>query len=197
MVWYNLTVEGIAVKYAKTKKEKINKWQICDESGDTEIEYVKGSLQPGYYVKKSTGEKVLKVHRMVNGKISAGFTGRIKDVSKVLHVPVEEAEDLEIDHKYVIDSQELYDKLKNSNQALKFLGWFGNGFTVYKCYIFPSKVYEGFCVMIAGEQSTSENISSVIEERIAEKEMQKRLSKVKVAAGKVNNLDPEELLALC
>ena len=193
MVWHDMSVGSWHFRYTKTEQDK-PEFVNCDSNG-TPLKKVGGSFNKGYYVNEKTGEKVDKAFKLINGKASAGFKGRIKNTDKFEVVEQDEAEDVLVEHTYLVDSNELYNELNEKGKAVRFNGWFGNGYCVYRCYITPSKMYKGWCLMKAGTGSLKASVGKIIKEDSEQKALKKRLQETSVASN-VAQVSPEEMMAI-
>jgi len=196
-MWYDLTIGNkYKVKYTPIKATEVE-YPDVDEKGNP-LKRVSGSFTKGYFINEQTGEQYPKSFKMINGKVSSGWTGRIKEVDEgeYIFVDKKEADDLIVEHTFLVESQKLYDELKAQNQALIFAGWYGNGFKVYKCYITPSEIYEGWCLMKCGTAQLSEQISKAVGELTEMRELRAKLEKIELNSRKVNNLKASDMIKL-
>jgi len=197
MVWYDLQLgKELRVKYTPINTPE-TEYPDVDEKGQP-LKRISGSFTKGYFINEKTGEKHDKSFKLINGQVSSGWTGRIKEVedSDMIFVNENESEDLIVEHTFLVESQKLFEKLKENKQAVIFAGWFGNGFKVYKCYITPSKLYDGFCVMRCGRGQLSEQISKVVGELKDYRALKEKLEQIELNAKKVNNIKPSDMVKL-
>jgi hypothetical protein len=193
MVWNNIQIGKYKVKYtALDVPEK--EYPYCDESGNT-LKKVSGKFEKGYYINEK-GDKVDKAFKLINGKASAGFVGRIKDVENPIEISIDEVEDLLVEKEYLAENQKLYNELESKKKAYKFGGWFGNGYKAYRVYCYPSKLYKGFCIMACGRGQKSEVIRGLVADLEEDKNMKKKIADFEAGINKVNKVKVEELIQI-
>lgn len=193
-VWYNLVLGKHKAKYvALNPIEK--EYPYCDQDGNI-LTKVSGKFEKGYF-QDDKGNRHDKSFKLINGKASVGFTGRVKEVETPIYVDIEEVGDiLKTESKeFLMECQSLYDELLEKNKAICFGGFFGNGYQVYKVYVYPSPLYKGFCEMVATKGQKSQIIREVVGELEQTRELQKRLSQVEITLQKVNKVKVEDLLS--
>lgn len=194
MVWYNLKVGSWDLKYTGLSVAD-SEFKACDSEG-RELEYVSGKVERGYYVNPITKERVSESFKLINGKASQGFKGRVKEVTNYKEVDKAEAENLIVEGEFLVRSEALYNELTASGKALKFGGWFGNGFKAYICYVVPSELYKGFLIMSKGRGLKSELISSIVAELKEFEQKQKLLTEINTVNCKVDKAKVEDLIAI-
>ena len=168
----------------------------CDENGNI-LKRVSGKMtEKGYFINEETGEKHEKAFKLINGKASSGFTGRIKEVENPILVENGESEDLLIEKEFLLDCPKLYNHLQESNKEMVFGGWFGNGFKAYKVYVTPSKLYKGFCIMKGGRGQKSQILGGLISGVTEMNDLKAKLESVELTIQKVNKLKVEDLLVI-
>ena len=123
MVWFDLTIQHsdkkYNVRYTPIPDGRVE-YPYCDANGNMLVR-VKGKQgDKGYFLNENNGEKHDKSFRLINGKATAGFTGRIKEVEKSIKTDIEETDDISIEDEYLAESEELYNDLKKDNKAIKF-----------------------------------------------------------------------------
>ena len=177
MTWYNLNItlngKKIPTKYFRLTSEK-KEYPPCDADGN-ELERVQGKVERGHWINPKTQEKHDKAFRLINGKPTEEFKGRIKDVERVKEMPRNEI-DIIIEKQFLIDSEELYKELKESNKALVFAGFFGTGYNVEKCYVYASDLFPNFCEMITGISSKLETGRTAILQATEIKRLREKLN---------------------
>jgi len=192
MAWNNIQIGKFKVKYtALNVQEKTHPY--CDENGNI-LKKVSGKFEKGHYLNEETGEKVNKAFKLINGKASSGFVGRIKNIENPIDISIEEVEDLLIEKEYLCENQELFNELKSKNKAFKFGGWFGNGYKAYRVYVYPSKLYKGFCIMACGRGQKSEVMKELIQDLNEENTMKKKIADFEKELSNVNKVKVEELI---
>ena len=192
MVWFNISIGKHRAKYVPLNPQE-NDYPYCDENGNI-LTKVSGKFEKGYF-EDDKGNKHEKSFRLINGKASAGFTGRIKELN-IKETPIEEAEDLLIEKEFLIECETLYDELIEKNKAYLSAGYFGNGYKAYKLVITPSKLYKGFCNMKAGTTQKSEIIKEVVSELEETKKLKQRLADVELTIQKVQKVNVEDLIKI-
>jgi hypothetical protein len=197
MVWYNLKIEylnqKLECKYTSLSIDE-KEYPYCDSEGNI-LNKVSGKFDKGYFVNEQTGEKHDKAFKLINGKASKGFSGRIKEVKAII-VDSGESEDLLVEKEFVVENDDLYNNLKDKNQEIKFGAFFGNGYKAYKVYVIPSKLYKGFCIMKIGRGNKSEILKNIIQERNDIKDLKSKLDSINITLNKVNETKIEDLLEL-
>jgi len=197
LVWYDLTLGNKhKVKYTPIHTPE-TEYEDVDSDG-TPLKKVAGSFTKGYWLNEKTGQRVEKAYKLINGQVSSGWTGRTKEVSddELFYVDEQEVEDLITEHTFLVESQRLFNELKEKKQALLFPIWVGNGFKIYKAYITPSKLYDGFCLMKCGRGQLSEQIGKVVGELKEYRELKGKLEQIELNAKKVNNINPLDILKI-
>ncbi len=194
MVWYSLNLgTKHKVKYTPLKAD-VKEYPLCDEDGNS-LTRVSGKVEKGHFVDEK-GNKHDKAFRLINGKASSGFSGRIKDIENPIYVEKAEAEDVLVEKEYLVESDKLYDELMNKNQAIKFGGYFANGFRAYKCYITPSDLYKGFSIMKVGRGLKSEVIKEIVGDLTESNRLKEKLASVELTLQKVNEAKIDDLIAV-
>lgn len=194
--WYNLKIGKHNLKYIPLNPIE-KEYPYCDSEGNI-LNKVSGKFEKGHFVNEKTGETHEKAFKLINGKASAGFTGRIKEVENPLYVDIEEVGDiLKTESKeFLVESESLYNELIQNGKALKFGGWFGNGYSVYRVYVYPSPLYKGFCEMIGTKGQKSEIIKEVVGDLEETKRLKDKLAEVELTIQKVNKAKVEDLLTI-
>ena len=188
MVWYNLKVGSWNLKY--TALNPIEKeYPYCDSEGKV-LEKVTGKFEKGYFL-NSNGEKVDSAFRLINNKPYAKLQ-KTKEVTNYKEVDIKEVEDLLQERVYLIENDNLLEELKATGKALKFGFTNGNGFKVYKAYIYPSKLYSGYLFMSLGTTQISELIMAIDEVKAQKKEAEQ----ISVTIQGVNRASVDELIAI-
>ena len=192
MVWYDLNLKGKKIKYTPLNPD-IKEYPDCDKDGNI-LKRVSGKFEKGHFTNEKTGETHEKSFKLINGKASSGWTGKIKDVDNPIYCEKSQAEDLLTEKEYLVESDSLFNELTEKNQAVKFAGWFGNGYKVYRVYIIPSELYKGFCIMKCGRGLKSEIIRQIVGDLTEHRELQKMLAQVDVTIAKVNQANIDDML---
>lgn len=188
MVWYNLKIGSWTLKYcALNPIEK--EYPYCDSEGK-ELKKVSGKFEKGFFVNE-TGQKCDSAFRLINNKPYAKLS-KTKEVNNYKEVGVGEVEDLLQERVYLVESDLLLNELQETGKALKFGFTNGNGFKVYKAYIYPSKIYKGYLFMSLGTTQISELITEIDEV----KSQQKKAQQVMIQIQGVNRASVEELIQI-
>ena len=194
MVWYSLTIGGFVGKYTALNPI-VEEHPSCDADGNI-LTRVSGKFEKGHFVNEKTGEIHDKAYKLVKGKASEGFKGRIKEVENPIYVEGGESEDLLVEKEYLFDCPKLFDKLSAENKEVVFGGWFGNGFKAYKCYITPSKLFKGFCIIKGGRGQKSQLLGDLIGGVNEINDLKAKLESVELTIQKVNKAKVEDLLTI-
>jgi len=197
MTWYNLTIthngKRYATKYFRLTSEK-KEYPYCDADGNI-LERVSGKVERGHFINPQTKQTHEKAFRLINGKPTEGFKGRIKEVERTKEIPRNEV-DIVIEKQFLIDNEELYNYLKESGKAIVFGGWWGNGYSAEKCYIYASDLFPNFCEMVTGISSKLETGRTAILQATEIKRLKEKLQGIDITLQKVNKANAEELIAL-
>lgn len=192
MVWFNLKLGNREIKYTPLNP-KIQEHEDCDENGNI-LKRVSGTFTKGHFINEETGEQHDKAFKLINGKASKGFTGKIKEVPNPIYVEKAESEDLLSEKEFLVENDSLFNELTEKNQAVKFNGWFGNGYKAYKVYVIPSELYKGFCIMKCGRGLKSEIIGEIVGNLKDYRALKEKLAEVELTIQKVNETKVDELI---
>jgi hypothetical protein len=192
MVWNNIQIGKFKVKYTALDVPRKD-YPYCDKDGN-ELKKVSGKFERGHYINEKSGEKHDKAYKLINGKASSGFVGRIKNIENPIEISKDEVEDLLIEKEYLAENQELYNELESKGKAYKFGGWFGNGYKAYRVYVYPSKLYKGFCIMACGRGQKSEVIKELVAELEEDNRMKKKVAEFEKELDNVNKVKVDELI---
>jgi hypothetical protein len=197
MVWYNLKInyknKVFDCKYKGLAIEEVE-YPYCDSEGNI-LKKVSGKFEKGYFINEDTQQTHDKAYRLINGKASKGFSGRIKEVIATI-VNEGENEDLLIDKEYLLENEELYNLLVENKEEIKFLAFFGTGYKAYKVYVYPSKLFNGFCIMKCGRGNKSDIMKDLIQDRDDLKNLTEKLNAIELVLNKVNLTKMEDLITL-
>jgi hypothetical protein len=193
-VWYNLTLGKYKTKYTPLSVEE-NEYESCDENGNV-LKRVSGSYTKGYYIDEKTGTKHDKAFKLVNGKATDEFKGRIKEVESYSEIPSEEFEDILTEKTFLVECESLFNDLKEKGKCAKFGGWFGTGYKAYRVYVSPSQLYKGFLIMKAGRGQVSELIGDLVGDLEEIKEKKKIMDSITATSQKVNKAKVEEMIRI-
>lgn len=174
---------------------QVEEYENCDENGNI-LKRVSGKFERGHFINEETGETHEKAFKLVKGKASSGFKGRIKEVENPIYVEGGESEDLLVEKEFLLDCPQLYEKLSKNNQEAIFGSWFGNGFKAFKTYVVPSKLYKGFCIMKSGRGQKSQIIGDLIGGVAEMNDLKAKLESVELTIQKVNKAKVEDLLTI-
>lgn len=192
MVWFDLTIgQRHKVKYTPLNPQ-IEEYKDCDEQGNV-LKRVSGTFTKGSFVNEETGETHEKAFKLINGKASSGFTGKIKEVENPVYVEKAQAEDLLSEKEFLVESDSLFKELSEKNQAVSFKGWFGNGYRVYRVYVIPSELYKGFCIMKCGRGLKSDIIQGIVGSLKEHRALKEKLAEVELTIQKVNKVQLDDI----
>ncbi len=153
MVFYNLQVGIWNLKYTPINPRAVE-YPFCDSEGKP-LTKIAGHYDKGYFLNEQTGEKIESAFKLINGKPYAKLQ-KTKVVQNYKEVDVCEVEDLLQERVYLVECDTLLRELRDTQKALKFGFSNGNGFKVYKAYLYPSKIYKDYLFMSLGTtRSTS------------------------------------------
>ena len=191
MVWFDLNLKNKKIKYTPLNPE-IKEYPNCDSEGNI-LKRISGTSTKGHFINEETGETHEKAFKLINGKASSGWSGRIKDVENPVYCEKALAEDLLTEKEYLVESDSLFNELTEKTQAVSFKGWFGNGYKVYRVYIIPSELYKGYCIMKCGRGVKSEIIKQIVGNLADYRELQKELAKVELTIQEVNKASLDDI----
>lgn len=187
MVWYKLKLGIWNIEYSPINPLR-NEYPYCDKDGNTLIK-VAGKYDKGYFTNEVTGEKHEQAFRLIKGKPYAKLD-KTKEVVNFREVDLKEVEDLLIEKQYLVIGDGLLRDLKNSGKAIKFGFTSGNGFKVFKAYLKPSEIYDGFLEMYLGTTQKSEVILSIIDA----KKQQEKAKQIQVVVQGIDKAKIEDLI---
>jgi hypothetical protein len=189
MVWYNLQIGNWKLKY--TALNPIEKdYPYCDKDKNI-LTKVSGKFEKGYFINEKTQEKSESSFRLINNTAYAKLN-KTKEVANYKEVEVEEVSDLLTERQYLVECDSLLKELNDSGKALKFGFTNGNGFKVYKAYLYPSKIYSGYLFMALG----TTQISEIIKEIDEVKNQKAKLNQIEISISGINRAKVEDLLQL-
>jgi hypothetical protein len=188
-LWYNLKVGSWIIKYTAlnpTEKE----YPYSDANGN-ELKKISGKFEKGYFVNEATQEKFDTAYRLINGKPYAKLQ-KTKEVKTYKEVELSEVEDLLQERVYLVEADSLLEELNATGKALKFGFTNGNGFKVYKAYLYPSKIYKNYLFMSLGTTQISEIITEIDEV----KAQKKKAEQITATIQGINRASVEELIQI-
>jgi hypothetical protein len=197
-VWYDLSLGKYKIKYTPLEVEE-QEYPLCDSNGNILKKVMPKkdeNAEKTYYYNEKTGEKHFKAFKLIKGKASEGFKGRIKEWEKPIEIDEKESEDLIVEKTYLAESRELYEYLAENKKALKFGGYFGNGYKVYRCVINPSQNFKGFLVIRCGRGQISERIMDIVGELEEYRRLKAKLSAVELETEKINRVKVEDMIEI-
>lgn len=171
MVWYDLKVGTFNLKITPLNPVE-KEFPNCDKDGKP-LKKVAGKYERGYF-ENEKGERFDVAFKLINGKPFAKLS-KTKETKVYKEVDVKEVDDIIQEKIYLVECDDLYNELKETGKALLFGYTSGNGYKVYKAYIRPSELYQGFCFMVCGTTQISE-LMQEITETIKQKEKLKTLT---------------------
>jgi len=188
MVWYSLKIGNWNLKY--TPLNPVNKeYPFCDKDGKP-LKKVAGKFEKGYFIDEKENRHDI-AFKLINGKPYIKLQ-KTKETSNYKEVNINEVEDLLQERVYLVECDALLQELVNSEMALKFGFTNGNGFKVYKAYVYPSKIYKGYLFMSLG----TTQISEIIREINEVKKAKNKLEQIEVSIQGINRAKIEELITI-
>ena|SRR3989304_1273340 len=188
MVWYNLKVGSWALKL--TPLNPIEKeYPYCDKDGNA-LKKVSGKFEKGHF-ENDKGEVFDTAFRLIKDKPCAKLD-KTKEVVKFLEFDKSEVADLLIEKQYLVEGDSLLRELNDSGKALKFAYTSGNGFKVYKAYLYPSEVYNGYMIMALGTTQISEIIRDIVDD----KTKASKLKAIEMTISGVDKAKVEDLIEI-
>jgi hypothetical protein len=193
MVWFNLRVGTYNLKYTTLnpiKKEN----EYCDSEGNL-LTYNSGKFESGYFT-DAKGQRHEQAFFLVNGKPMAKIS-KTKETDNYREVDKKEIDDLIIEKQYIVDSDKLYNDLKDSGKALKFGMALGGGgkfgsIKVYYAYVYTSDLYEGILFMALGTTKKSE----IINEVLGDIKQKQKLKQMETTIRGIDKAKVEDLIQL-
>ena len=189
MVFYSLKIGNWNLKYCPLNAV-VKDYPYCNAQGEV-LTKVTGHYDKGYYLNEKTGQQEQTAFRLINNKPYAKLS-KTKEVVTYKEVNIEEVEDLLQERVYLVECDSLLNDLKESGKALKFGFTNGNGFKVYKAYIYPSKLYKGYLFMSLGITQISELIMQLEEV----KAQNKKAEQITQTIQGINRASVEELITI-
>ena len=187
-MWYDLRIGSFHLRY--TPMNPIEKeYPNCDSNGNALMKTT-GKYEKGYYTDKQ-GNKLETAFKLINGKPYAKLK-KTKETDNYREVDISEIDDLIIEKECLSVCDELLNELNETGKAIKFGFTFGNGFKVYKCYIYPSKLYKGFLFMTFGTTQKSELIQDITQEL----KQKNKLSQIDLTIQGIDRAKVEDLIAI-
>ena len=189
MSWYNLKVGNFNIKI--TPLNPIEKeYPSCDKDGKL-LKKVSGKFEKGHFINEETGEKYDTAFKLINNKPYSKLS-KTKEVNTFKEVDKSEVGDLLIERQYLVENDTLLQELTEKGKALKFGFTNGNGFKVYKGYLYPSEVYKNYMILALGTTQISEIIKDIDEVR----SQAKKLESIELTLMGVDKAKVEDLINL-
>ena len=189
MVWYNLKIANFNLKITALNPIE-QEYPYVDKNG-TLLKKVAGSFTKGYFINEDTQEKHDTAFRLIKGKPYAKLS-KTKEISIFKEVSENEVGDLLIEKQYLVENDVLLKELTEKGKALKFGFTNGNGFKVYKGYLYPSKVYKSYMILALGTTQISEIIKDIDEV----KSQSKKLESIELTLQGISSAKVEDLISL-
>ena len=195
MVKYNLDIGKWKVKYTPIPNGRVD-YPYCDDKGNILVRVSGKMTEKGYFIDEKTNARHETALRLIKGTPRQAFSGRIKEVaeSDFSYVELNEVEDLSQEDEYLAESDELYEHLTSIGKALKFGGWFGNGYNAKRVYIMPSKLYKGFLIMVCGHSGKGERIAEIIKHSEEIKNKAQILKSIEFENNNITKLKVNDML---
>ena len=188
MVWYNLKVGIWNLKITPLSPIK-KEYENVDKNGEPLIR-VSGKFERGHYLNEVSGEKHDRAFKLIIGSPRDKIS-KTKEVNVYKEVDLKEVEDILEEKRYLVESETLLKELDTTKKALKFGYASGNGYKVYKAYLYPSKIYDGFLMLVLGTTQVSELVSGIMENQDA-----KQKAKIEISISGVDKAQVEDLIEL-
>ena len=188
-MWFNLKIGNWNLRYTGLVPV-VKEYENCDKDGNA-LKKISGKFEKGFFINEETQEQHDKAYKLINGKPYAKLS-KTKEVTNYKEVDINEVEDLLQERVYLVDCDELLNDLKNSGKALKFGFTNGNGFKVYKAYLYPSKIYKDYLFMSLG----TTQISELIREIDGIKQQKKKLEQIDLTLQGINKASVEDLIQI-
>jgi len=189
MVWYNLKIGVHNLKI--TPLNPIEKeYPYCDKDGKL-LRKVAGKFEKGFFINDETQEKHETAFRLINNKPYSKLS-KTKEVNTFKEVDITEVEDLLTEKQYLVENDILLKELTDKGTALKFGYTNGNGFKVFKGYLYPSKIYKNYLIISLGTTQISEIIRDIDEV----KSQEKKLKSIELTIQGINQAKVEDLITL-
>jgi hypothetical protein len=194
--WFDISIAGKKAKW-KVLNEEEKEYPYCDSKGNA-LKKVAGSFTKGYFFNETTGEKIDKAFRLINGKANAGFTGRTKEIKaeQTRYIPINEIDDLLVSKTGIMICEELYKELTEKKQALKTGLWVGNGYKGWKTLIYPSPIYKDVLMVKMGISQLSDRISTELSDLEETQRLKNKLKDIELQAQAVDKAKVEDLISL-
>ena len=158
VMFYNLQVGKYLVKYSPLNADE-SEYPYCDKEGNILKRVTEGENNQIKYFADEKGNKHEIAFRLINNKPFAKLD-KTKVVTTFKEVDRKEVEDLLSEKEYLVECDFLRDELINTGKALKFGFTNGNGFKVYKAYIYVDTLYN-LLFMKLGRTQKSELLNKI------------------------------------
>lgn len=190
MVFYNLTIGKYHLKYTPLKVDE-SEYPYCDKDGNILKKVMETTpATPRSFFINDNGEKITDVFRLINGSPRAKLD-KTKEVNKFKEVEVKEVEDLLTEKEYFVECDYLLNELKATGKALKFAFTNGNGFKVFKAYIYVDSLYNVLFMKLGRTQK-----SEVLTEIMGLIENRKQAENIQVTINGVNKAKVDDLIEI-
>lgn len=188
-MWNNLKLGNFNLKI--TPLNPIEKeYPSCDKDGNL-LKKISGKFEKGYYINEETGEKHDTAFKLINGKPYSKLS-KTKEINVFKEVDKAEVGDLLIEKQYLVENDLLLEELRTKGKAIKFGFTNGNGFKVFKGYLYPSEVYKNYMLLALGTTQISEIIKDIDEI----KSQKKKLENIELTLQGINQAKVEDLINL-
>ena len=189
MVWHDLRVGSWNCKITPLNPLE-QEFEDVNEEG-VKLKKIAGNYIKGYFIDEAKGQRYDKGYKKINGKVVDKLS-KTKETNNYREVERADADDLIVEHEYLVENDELLKDLKSSGKALKFAYCNGNGYKVYMAYIVTSDLYEGLLFMKCGRTFKSTLIMQLQEVKAKEK----MLKEIEMITKRVDRAKVEDLITL-
>lgn len=189
MVWHDLRVGSWHCRITPLNPLE-QEFEDVNEEG-VKLKKIAGNYTKGYFIDEATGQRYDKAYKKINGKVVDKLS-KTQETSNYREVERAEADDLIVEHEYLVENDELLQELRDSGKALKFAYCNGNGYKVYMAYIVTSDLYAGLLFMKCGRTFKHTLITQISEVR----EQEKKLKEIELTTKRVDKAKVEDLISI-
>lgn len=186
-MFYNLRVGSFNLKYSPLKPIE-QEFPYCDKDGNLLKRIAKVKGEYAFIDDKGTEHKT--AFKLINGKATAKLS-KTKETDRYKEVDRKESEDLIVEGEYFVDCDRLLNELKESGKSLKFGFTFGNGYKVYKAYIYVDELYNNLFMRVGTTQK-----SELLQEIIAETKQKQKAESISLTIQGIERAKVEDLIEL-
>lgn len=188
MVFYNLTIGSFKIKYTPLNPRVID-FPYCDKDGNILKRVVEGKGK-AVFINEQTGERHEQAFKLIKDKPVSKLS-KTKEVSKYKEVDLNEVYDLITEKEYYVESDILLQELKETGKAVKFGFTFGNGFKVYKAYVYVNPLYNCLFMSVGTTQK-----SEVLQELREIQTQKKKSEEISLVVQGIERAKVEDLIEI-